>query len=162
MSENNLPEPLLEYIQKVVDARTKGTPLPTATVEELFPGEQWAKVREDLHTHNIAQISATQEMDSGWVGIEKAPDGRVLSVAATIPRRPGRAESCLQQVADYSDSNLSRGDRIQLFRQIYRNEGVINNAVNKAAALIASKGAFKVRYVKGQRGKGSDKRAEEF
>jgi hypothetical protein len=82
--------------------------------------------------------------------------------AAAIPRTHGRSETYLKQVTDFTDSNLDRKERIALYHQIYNNEGLVNNAVNKYAALIATDGNFKVRYVKGQRGRGADKPQEEL
>lgn len=161
MEIHNLPQELGEYLDQAHALRTEGKSPPLVSLDELFPDKLHTGIKNQLKSGEIVNLT-----DEGgtphFVGADIDSQGNVFTVAAAIPRNPGRSERFLQQVSDFMDSNMERADRIQLYHSIYKAEGLVNNAINKAAALVATEGSFKVRYVKGQRGRPSDKRAEEL
>lgn len=161
LSNSGLPPEAMKFITSVIDAKENGQELPTSTVDELFTGNAFNSIREQLKSEGVASYR-NQQGDEQYVLVDQNDDGRVTAVAAAIPRRPGRAEEFLKNVADFTASTTTRADRIALFRTIAKSEGIINNAIQKCSALVATEGTFKVRYVKGQKGKGGDKKAEEF
>jgi hypothetical protein len=85
-----------------------------------------------------------------------------VSTAAAVPREPGKSEAFLSEVKDFTDPRKDRKSLIDLFHRIYRREGMVNNAVNKSAALVGVSGSFEVKSVRGQRGRPPDKQAGEL
>lgn len=146
-------------------AKAVATGAPVArSVEELFPGESKG-FYDTLRKGNLASYHLNTG-EERFVAADISADGKVMAVAAAIPRNAGRSEEFLQQIEDFREvlgaGKDARKRRIELFHRIYRSEGTINNAVSKQAALVAPRGSFKVHSVKGQRGKSGDKKAEEF
>lgn len=92
--------------------------------------------------------------------------GHVVAFAAAIPRSPGRSLDYISSVDDFAKDLIAsvqdRWTNTQIFHRVYSQEGIVNNAINKMASLVATKGAFKVKSVKGTKGKSGDKKAEEF
>lgn len=159
--KSNLPTEVLKYIDDTIEARTKGLDTPVTTIDNLFSGDKWAGVKDQLTRDGIAEFTGS-DGEKQFMLVDRDSTGAVTAVAAAIPRRAGRAEAFLKDVADFKNQSTDRNTLIELYRQIYRKEGIVNNAIQKASGLIATEGAFKIRYVKGQRGKGADKRAEEL
>ena len=123
-------------------------------LDELFAGEEYRFLREEIvATGKFIPKGSHKELR---VQTRLAEDGRyeVLALAA-LSRDPGRSADYLSSIADFSDlgskptANLSM--RVKQYKEIYRNEGMINNAVNKIAALIGVGGHYKVR--RARRGK---------
>lgn len=156
----DLPPSLQAWLTRAEDARWRNQRPPSMKLEELFRGAD-ASLAEQLRSSGMAHFT-TKDGKDGTLVAEFDKDGNVFSVAAAIPRNVGRADNYLRQVRDFTDTTMDRSVRIPLYRNIYKSEGIVNNAINKIAALIATQGAFRVRYVKGQRGKGGDKQAEEL
>lgn len=156
---SQLPEGLQKYIKRADAARRDGRAPEGTSFSEMF-GADADRIRNAMMKDGVATYKGEGGQD--FVMAADIRGDKVFNVAAAIPRTAGRAENFLQSVRDYSDSNLSRADRVRLFHQIARSEGLISNSINKQSALIASDGDFKVRRVKGVRGKGGDKMAEEF
>ena len=150
----------LKSVAAAVDQSIKtGTSRPALSLEQAFKGSSMLPA---LKEHGWATYTDGQTGKQHIVSVQTNPAGEIMAIAASIPRDPGRSESYLQQVADFAESRTDRKDKIALYHRVYRGEGIVNNAINKAAAMIATEGRFKVRYVKGQRGKAGDKAAEEF
>jgi hypothetical protein len=165
MSDPNihgLPEEVVQYLADYVNHKTKGAPAPEAKLEDLFVGASMEGVRRALREDGIAEIQNPNGGSSFVMGHTDG-NGDFLLTAAVVPRSPGRAEDFLQQVADFSETgNLTRKDQIILRNRVYDAEGLVNNAVNKCAAMVATSGSFKVRRVAGKPGKSGDSRAKEL
>lgn len=133
-----------------------------APLESVFPGDEYSSVRSGLLSTGVSQSVGRDGQTVTMVADIR--DGKVFNVAAAIPRTPGKAENFLRQVRDFTASTLQKSDRIDLFHRIYRGEGLVNNAINKAASLIATDGDFKIHAIRGKRGRGqnSNARALEF
>jgi len=114
------------------------------TLDQIFPGSRNAAVRNSLREGQLARVgNAIYSADVG-------PDGNVFAVAAAVPRAPTKAETFLSQsVPDLQAiGGLQRAQKIELFHEIAKKEGIINNALKKKASLISQEGTFKVRMAK--------------
>ncbi len=160
---HNLPEEVVQYLAQYVQHKTQGAPAPTAKLEDLFSGASMSGVRRALKDDGVAELQDPRGGPSSFVMGTNDANGEFLLTAAVVPRSPGRAEDFLQQVADFSEtSNMSRVDLVKLYNRVYDAEGLVNNAVNKCAAMVATAGSFKVRRVAGKPGKSGDSRAKEL
>lgn len=155
----NLPEGVREFLEATKSA-SPTNPVSMQTVESIFGKD--SGIFRDLKDSGVAMMPNAKGksvvLSAGFDGTT----GDIIATAAAIPRSPGTSVSYLEEVADFSDTGNDRSRLLDLYDQIYLREGIVNNAVNKAAALVATEGKFKVRYVKGRRGVSSDKQAEEL
>lgn len=158
---DQLPAEMQDLAGKLDAMRTHGIQKEPMRLEDIFRGDSYASLRTGLMEKGSATFR-TKEGKEHFVAADFDTQGNVFALAAAVPRQPGRSENFLREVQDFTDSTMERTEKIKLFRRIYRAEGLVNNACNKLASLVSTEGSFKVRYVKGQRGKGSDKRVEEF
>jgi hypothetical protein len=153
------PAPIQEWVAAKADGAA-----PAATLEGLLPGQQWAGMRAQLQRDGLAMyVDPTSGLESVLIA-DVTSDGRILGLAAAMPRNTGKSIDFIKEIADFQDTitstQTSRKDAVQLFHKVYRAEGIVNNAINKMAALVASTGSFKVRSVKGQQGRSSGKNTE--
>lgn len=157
-----LKEQVPDEVSKFLDA-TKGasetTPLDLNVLTGIFKDQS---VIENLKSSGLAVMPNMQKGGDIVIGAGFDAQGQMISTAAAVPRNPGRSEDYLREVADFSAANADRTTMLDLYDRVYSREGIVNNAINKSAALIAMEGEFKVRYVKGKRGVSSDQRAEEL
>jgi hypothetical protein len=155
-----IPSPVKQWLTE----REAGDTAPR-TLDQIFVGAEHESMRENLREKGYA---AFRDNDGGehFVAATFDDAGRVMDMAAAIPRSAGKAYDFLNEVADFrqllTDGKQQRKDAVALFHKLYRADGTTNNAVNKLAALISPHGSFKVRGVKGQRGKAGDKAATEL
>ena len=142
---NEINDPIVqEFIkdhpERVIEMR--GRPL---TVEELFAGEEFAGIRNDIiHNGKITRGSSVVHMPTRVV------DGRheIMAVAA-VSRDPGLTQEYIDSIQDYLDTSARPQDtKVKQLWQIYYKEGVVNTAVNKIAAILSGGGQFKVRKAK--------------
>jgi hypothetical protein len=154
-----LPEPVRLWLKD----RENGDTAPR-TLEQIFVGSDYDGIRIDLKEKGMAAFRDADGADR-FVAVNLGPDGRVMDVAAAIPRSAGKAYDFLNNLADFRDllmiDKQTRKDAVALFHKIARADGTSNNAINKLAALMAPEGSFKVNSVKGQRGRSGDKVAVE-
>jgi hypothetical protein len=129
-------------------------------LEDLFPGKDYKDLRDEIvQTGVYTRSGSKKELKIQTRTLE---DGRheILALAA-LSRDPGSTNNYLQDIADFSNlgfkptTNLQQ--RVRQYKEIYRNEGLINNAVNKVAALVGVGGSFRVRRAK----KGKQRKAVE-
>lgn len=155
-----LPKGVREFEEQATAARRDGrAPLPMQ-LEQMLRGED-ASIISQLRENGVARWM-DKSGNEQYVAAQVNTAGQVMHMAAAIPRDAGRSENYLRQVKDFTETQMSREDRVKLYHLVYENEGIVNNAINKMASLMATDGDFKIRRVKGVRGKGGDKRAEEF
>lgn len=154
------PKEVREYLSERAAGKRS-----TESIDGILPGNEWETVRNQLVHGGVATYRTEKGEDQIMVA-DFDRDGKVMNIAAAIPRSPGVAFEFMEQVEDFTHLQTStqqgRWTAVDLFHRIYRNDGTTNNAINKLAALIAPEGSFKVRSVKGQRGKSGDKAAEEL
>jgi hypothetical protein len=120
-------------------------------LEAILPGDQFSSVRSNLRSHGIAEWT-----EGGKIAADFDSKGNVVAIAAAVSRTPQDSEDWLRDnVPDFdtfSNQNINdfgvRQQRLQLFHQVTRSEGMVNNAIKKTASLIAQDGSFKIRFVK--------------
>jgi hypothetical protein len=150
------------FMEGVNAHKVAGAEFPQMTLDDLFTGADNEGLRNSIRKDGVGMFQRPDGRNQ-YIGVDVDEGGHVLAVAAAIPRNPGRAEDFLQQVSDFAtDSTTSRKDLLALYNRIYASEGLVNNAVNKCASLVATSGSFKVRRVAGKPGKSGDSRAQEL
>jgi hypothetical protein len=107
-----------------------------ATLAQLFPENE-----------NMARALAEKGFISDGkrqIGVIMDPSGKyVEAIAAKVSRTPDRSYDIISDLSDFSLTQTdNRDQKMQLYYKIYHNEGIINNAINKTAALVSSKGTF--------------------
>lgn len=151
----SLPNSVLRFLEQANTADVM-SPL---VLDKIFKGQP--EVVASLRETGIASISNMYGQDV-VIGAAFDTNGNMVSTAAAVPRTPGKSEDFLRDVEDFSSSSTNRTTLLNLYDRVYSREGVVNNAINKSTALVATHGGFKVRYVKGQRGISGDAKAEEL
>lgn len=132
---NSLLEELPREIRKV---KASSKPLP---LDELFPGDANVKLREALKAKGVGRLANGTE-----VGAMLNSDGYVVAMAAKVPRTPTtKSFDFVSDIVDFSADTQVREDKIPVLYRIYRQEGIINNAINKTAAFVSAEGNFYVR-----------------
>lgn len=151
---SSLPPPLANLIE----SRQAGDTTPL-TLERVLPGEQWESARVQLRDRGVAVVNDGLNGDM-FLSASFNESGQMMDVAASIPRKSGSAIDFLNQIEDFNDlQNVSIADRkarVALFHRINKGDGLTNNAINKLASLIAPRCVFKVKSVRGQRGRSND------
>jgi hypothetical protein len=113
---------------------------------DLFPGDRYQNHREKI----ISDGKLTQGNRTMYVQTQRdGNDHRIVALAA-VSRDPGLSQTYLDNIQDYVPvaSSSNRAREMQQLWRIYRVEGVINNAVNKIAAILSGGGRYRVRTVR--------------
>lgn len=112
-------------------------------LEELFPGDQNRGLRASLEANGVGRRGKEK------ISAVTNSDGYVMAMGASVSRTSDSAYSALSQnINDFALDTTKRSDKIPVLYRIYRNEGMVNNAVNKSSALVAPMGNFYVRRAK--------------
>jgi hypothetical protein len=154
----SLPPGVAEFLKQTGDA-SPTNPISVDTIHQIFGKD--SSVAQSLQSSGVAFLP-NHNGKSVVIGAGYDSQGAMISTAAAIPRSPGASENYLQEVTDFTDTGTDRATLLELYERIYLREGIVNNAINKASALVATEGEFKVRYVKGKRGISGNKQAEEL
>lgn len=116
-------------------------------LSDLLPGDRFAAARESIVSTGLVR-SGKRELRVRTRPTEA--DHEVLAIAAVV-RVPDPSSTYVQQVVDFQTFRGNRATRVDLYWNVYYNEGLPNNAINKIAAVMSSGGSFKVR--RARRGK---------
>lgn len=118
------------------------------TLEALLGGDHNEAVRRAiLATGKYTSANGKRELRIQTVKNENG-EHEVVALAA-LARDPGRTQDYLDAIQDFATvGSTARSQQLQQYRKIYETEGLINNAVNKIAALIGVGGRYKVRKAK--------------
>lgn len=116
-------------------------------LSQLFPGEHNATIRNALikdgrFRYNKAELKATLRP----IG----DDDHEIIALGTIAFDPGPTLDFINTIQDFigQGSGANKTTEVQLMWEIYKKEGIINNAINKIAAILSGGGSFKVRNAK--------------
>lgn len=117
-------------------------------LEDLFAGDEYAMLREQIVEKGYFRDKGSKKelrIQTRALGNGKH---EVMALAA-VSRDPGKVEDYITTIQDFSNTGVAATNnltqRVKQYREIYKNEGIINNAVNKIAALIGVGGRFKVK-----------------
>lgn len=130
-------------------------------LSELFAGEDYAHIRnavlKDGHFHDKQSGRKLYVQTVPIAGVQADEDREIVAIAA-VARDPGITQDYIDSIQDYLNKTQgSRAKTIQQYWNIYRQNGIVNNAVNKYAALLSVGGRFNVRSVrKGKQQKALD------
>lgn len=80
----------------------------------------------------------------------------VLALGA-VTRDPGAPSTFLSALSNYQRNTGSRVAAVDLYWNVYKNNGLVNNATNTVAAILAASSTFKVRHAR----RGKARRPEE-
>lgn len=123
-------------------------------LEDMFPGDDQQK--EILSKGFLQGVGRQLHVKLGEMP-DGTPGKRILAIAA-VTRDPGRSSDRLTEIQDFQNQSVgNRKTTVDFYWNIYGNEGIVNNGVNKIAALLSSGGEFRIRSIK----KGKTKNAEE-
>lgn len=117
-------------------------------LEDLFAGDEYAMLREQIVEKGYFRDKGSKkELRIQTRALENGKH-EVMALAA-VSRDPGKVEDYITTIQDFSNTGVAATNnltqRVKQYREIYKNEGIINNAVNKIAALIGVGGRFKVK-----------------
>lgn len=126
------------------------------SLDKIFPGEGFSTLRAELKERGIGEFFNEKTNQKVKISADFDPNGKVVAMAAAIPREPTKSEDWLtRNVPDFfltANPNLTdyaaRRVRLMLYHRIADKEGIINNAIRKTSALVAQKGEFDVREVR--------------
>lgn len=127
-------------------------------LSEVLPGPQNAGLRVKVAQDGVLR-SASGRMETRVVTkkIDGTDEYEVLHTAA-IARDPGLSTDLIQEIQDFTTPNSQgKAQRVEQYWRIYNTEGIINNTIEKLAALLAGGGRFKVRKAR----KGKKQKAQE-
>ena len=152
MAKKAIAKPKKQLVKEVQDlvASTPATHVfegeKRLRVSELFNGPQYDGVRQ--------AIMATGEYTSGKTRlkvatrpIEGEDDREILAIAA-VARDPGSSLDYVSGIEDFATVTGSKAQQVEFYWNIYESEGLINNGINKVAAILSGGGEFKVRAAK--------------
>jgi hypothetical protein len=120
-------------------------------LSQLFGGDEHAALRQQAIERGVISVRGGRKKLHVQLRATEDGDYEVLALAA-VSRDPGRSEDYLDDIQDYKTTSKDRARLVEMYWKIYRNEGIVNNATNKIAAILSGGGAYKVR--KAKRGKG--------
>jgi len=116
-----------------------------ASVETIFHGRP--DIINAIKTTGKYSTSGGRTVQVQTRPIPDSEDLDIMALASVI-RDPGRSDSYLDTIQDFRTSGKQRAAIVELYWRIYKNQGLINNAVNKSAAILSASGSFKVRGAK--------------
>lgn len=125
------------------------------TLGELFFEDKYAAARQAVISQGYFD-SGKKRIHVRTRPITGTDEHEIMAIAA-VSRDPGRAEDFLDTIQDYNPSNKQQDALVNMYWNIYENEGIINNATNKIAAILSGGGRFKIRQAK----KGKQQKARE-
>lgn len=145
-----MSEFLTQVQQQFPEVTTQAVP-GQMTLEELFAGEENEELRTSIIQRGAFRMTGSKK--ELRIQTRKMEDGRheILALAA-LSRDPGLTDDYLTTVQDFGNvgqkATLNLTNRVKQYKEIYKHEGIVNNAINKVAALIGTGGRFKVRRAK--------------
>jgi len=117
--------------------------MPIMKLSQMFPDPQDRAIilaKGELVKNDRRVKFVLQPMDDG--------DHQIMAMAA-VNRDPGLSQTILEEIQDFQTRSVAnRSRQVEFFWNIYQNEGLINNGVNKIAALLSSGGEFRIRSIK--------------
>lgn len=110
-------------------------------LEELFPGDSNASIRTDFSTKGK---HTTSRNGKEVTYVADVRDGYVLATAA-VSRTPSKSYDFVKDIGDFATvKGTKREQKIPVYHEIYKNEGMINNGINRSASLVSTEGTFSV------------------
>lgn len=114
-------------------------------LSQLFPGESNSIIRNSIIEKGVYRTERAQLR----VKTRPAGDDHEIIALGTISFDPGPTDDFISTIQDFiGASSTDKASEIDLLWEIYRKEGIINNAVNKIAAILSGGGSYKVRNAK--------------
>ncbi len=117
-------------------------------LEDLLPGVDFEALRA-----NILETGWWEEKGSKnkvRVMTRPAEDGgnEILAMAA-VSRDPGVTQDYIDTIQDFLPTSVRpKAQEVEQYWNVYLNEGLINNAINKIAAILSCQGRYKVRFAR--------------
>lgn len=121
-------------------------------VSELFGVDDYEPVRLSVLEKGYFEHKATGKklyvQTRPVEGINPNEDREVVAIAA-VARDPGLTQTYIDLIADFQNkTGGNRATQIKQYWNIYKNSGIVNNAVNKYAAILSVGGQYVVRKVR--------------
>lgn len=141
--------------QVLADARARG-----GILSEVYPGERYADIRTSiLNTGQVRAANGRHTIKVTTRPIDGTNEHEIMAIGAVVPRDPGRTQEYIDAIQDFLPSaRKQKAQEVEQLWRIYKEEGIINNAVNKIAATLSTGGSFKVKKAK----KGKHRKAHQL
>lgn len=123
---------------------------PRLLISQLFPNKNEEVIRNKL----IETGEITTNNTRLRVLLKPTEDGKdheivAMATGAIVSHDPGLTRDYINTIQDYTAiDSTTQLIKIRLYWNIYQQEGLVNNSVNKIAAIISGGGEFKVRAAK--------------
>jgi hypothetical protein len=120
-------------------------------LSELFPGDVYSGMRQQV----IQGQSLREGRREVFIKVRPTEDGNdheVMALAA-VARSPGRSDDYIDLIEDFQVSGKQQAQKVEVFWNVYRNDGLVNNAVSKVAAILSANGSYKVRTARKRGGR---------
>jgi hypothetical protein len=133
------------------DARQASEGTGLMRLEELFPGAEFEDLRTSVLSSGSWSPRGSQSHKRLRVVTRPTADGGhdILAMGAEVSRDPGLTQDYIDSIQDFLPGQTkTKTDEIQQNWNIYLNEGILNNAVNKMAATLSGGGTYKVRFAR--------------
>lgn len=144
IERRNEPERLMhKQVEREYNKRMK--------LSELF-GNEYDAVKHSVLEKGYYENQSTKKklhvQTRNIEGVDPSVDREVVAIAA-VSRDPGLTQDYIDTIQDYLDKTSGdRGKTIRQYWNIYKQEGIVNNAINKYAAILSVGGSFHVRAVR--------------
>lgn len=116
---------------------------------DLIPGDDKSAIREKIKRDGFANTNVPNKLVHMVTRpVAGTDDHEVLAVAA-VSRDPGRTQAYIDAIQDFiPTTGKSKDQEVNQLWQIYKTEGLINNGINKVAAILSSGGRYSVKSAK--------------
>ncbi len=117
-------------------------------LEAFLPGAEFAAARDAiLNTGYWDQAGAKNRMRV--LTRPTADGGHEILAMAAVARDPGVTQDYIDAIQDFLPGSVKpKAEEVEQYWNIYLNEGLINNAINKIAAILSGGGRYKVRFAR--------------
>lgn len=119
------------------------------TLEQLLPGDNNKDIRNNIVKTGHYRTGKS-ELRMHTRPIKGSKDSEIVALASLSTFDPGQSQTLIDSIADFTNVFTGKSKQLEIEQlwKIYKIEGIINNAINKIAAMLSGGGHFKVRNAK--------------
>jgi hypothetical protein len=143
-----LQQQIQEFVQANPEALVQAIRGQRPKLTDLFPGDHNIAVRDAL-VRSGRYMNGVGKKEVKVLTRPVGDDHEVMAIG-TVTYNPGPSSTFIDSIDDFlaTGSAKQKADEVAQLWKIYQTEGLVNNAVNKIAAILSGGGSFKVRSAK--------------
>lgn len=138
-------------------------------LSDIIQGDEYAALRQQLVSQGYGRAPNGSTIFAQTMPIPGTSEHELIQFAAInrdpnelirraeVSRDPGLSQDFLTTVQDFQTRSTTQAQQVEFYWNIFKNEGLVNNATIKIASIIGGGGRFKVRGAK----KGKHRKAKE-